>query len=217
MNRFLQLRLFTSAATAVAWMTTTAGEAHAEPGSPAVDVVIHDTPPPHRLVVVEWNPLPLLAIGKLSANVIVTPADHHALVLSAFYSSTTTVPLYVFDGAGNPRQVPEQTFAGFGGELGYRYYWAKGGPRGFFVGPSFVFGSFTAKAQDGTKTPYLDYGLAGDAGYQMIVADRVALSLGGGVQYVATSKSIPDQQFPAWVYANSRVSPRLLMSVGWAF
>jgi hypothetical protein len=193
------------------------GPGQAEVAKEGVDVVVRDPTPPRRIVSIEWNPLPLVAIDKLSANVIVVPLDHHALVLSPFYVSTTTAPIYVFDDAGNPTQLPEQKFTGFGGELGYRYYAGEGGPRGFFVGPSVLVGSFDATAQDGTKTPFLDLGLVADAGYQILLAERVALSLGGGVQYMWTSKSIPDQQFPARIYANRGVAPRLLMSLGWAF
>ncbi|AKU96427.1 hypothetical protein AKJ09_03091 [Labilithrix luteola] len=195
---------------------TTARTAAAEPDS-AVDVVVRDPVPPRRYVTVEWNPLALFTINKVSANVIVAPVDHHALAFSPFYAWTSTAPIFVFDDAGNPTRLPEQKFKGFGAELGYRYYFGEGGPRGFFVGPSLIAGSFDATAQDGTKTHFFDLGLAADAGYQMLLADRVALSLGGGVQYVWTTKSIPDQQFPSRVYANRGVAPRLLLSLGWAF
>ena len=182
-----------------------------------IDVAVRDAPLPHRVVLVEWNPVALVAIGKLSANVVITPGSHHALVLSPFYAWATTHPITIFDDSGNPTQLPEQKFTGFGGELGYRYYGGDGGPRGFFLGPSLLLGSLSARAQDGSKTAYLEYGIAADAGYQMLVADRVALSLGGGVQYLVTTRAIPDQQFPSWIYANDRVSPRVLASVGWAF
>ena len=224
MNRFAPTKRMAGTALAC-FMTSSANAAAAEPepqprqvevAVAIPDVVIHDTPQPHRLVAIEWNPLPLPTIRKASANVIITPADHHALVLSPFYVSTTTESIDVVDDSGRHTRLPEQKFYGFGAELGYRYYGGSGGPRGLFVGPSLVLGSFTAKAQDGTKTPYLDLGIAADVGYQVLVADRVALSLGGGIQYVAPSKSIPAQQFPASVYANSRVSPRLLFAVGWA-
>jgi hypothetical protein len=49
------------------------------------------------------------------------------------------------------------------------------------------------------------------------VADRISLHLGAGVQYVATSKSLPAQQYPAAVYANSAVRPRLLGEIGYSF
>ena len=201
---------------AFAASTTVALAAVAEP-PPAVDVVLQDPPPPRRILALEWNPLPLITIGKLSANVIVAPIDHHALVLSPFYAWTTTVPIYAFDDSGNATQLPAQKLSGFGCEIGYRYYGSVGGPRGFFFGPSLIVASFEATASDGTKTPFADYGLAADAGYQALVADRVSLSLGAGVQYLGTSKPIPEQQLPAQVYANGGVRPRLLMSMGWAF
>ncbi len=188
----------------------------AEP-PPPVDVVIHDAPHSRRILAIEWNPLPLFTIGKLSANVVFVPVDHHALVLSPFYAWTSTAPIYIFDDAGTPTQLPEQKFKGFGGEIGYRYYFGEGGPRGFFVGPSLILASFTATAADASKTHFFDVGVAADAGYEVLIADNVALSLGGGLQYVATTKSIPDQQFPARIYANSGLRPRVLASVGWAF
>jgi hypothetical protein len=186
------------------------------PADTPVDVVLHEAPPPRRLLAVEWNPLPLI-IGRLSANVVIAPIDHHALVLSPFYVSTTTAAIYVFDDQGNSTQLPRQAFSGFGGELGYRYYTGVGGPRGFFAGPSIILASMTAKAQNGSTTGYLDYGLALDVGYEMLVTDALALSLGAGVQYTAPDATIPSQQFPANVYANGKLLPRALASIGWAF
>jgi len=194
-----------------------ATEASASASAPPVDVVVRDAPPPRRVVAVAWNPLPLATIGKLSADVVIAPLAHHALVLSPFWARTTTAPIYAFDDAGNARQLPEQTFTGFGGELGYRYYKNEGGLRGCFAGPSLVGGSFTAKASDGKSTSYAQYGVALDVGYQALVADRVVLGLGLGLQYLATSKSLPDQQFPASVYAGTGLRPRFLLFGGWAF
>ena len=197
-------------------LATTVRGAFGEAPTP-VDVVIHDAPPPRRYVAIEWNPLPLFTIGKLSANVVVVPIEHHSLVLNPFYSSTSTAPIFVYDSSGNPTQLGKQTFRGFGAELGYRYYSGLGGPRGVYIGPSLILASFTATAADNSKTHFFDYGLAADVGYEALVADQVALSLGAGLQYLVTSKSIPDQQFPAKLYANGGLRPRLLLSVGWAF
>ena len=187
--------------------------AHAEP-PPAVDVHIADASP-RRWVSIEFNPLSLV-IGKVSASVVLVPVSHHALVLSPFYASTTTNPIYVFNDEGMSTQLPQQTFSGFGGELGYRYYAGHRGPRGFFVGPSLIVSWMTATPQNGDKTSYVDYGFALDIGYELLVGDAVAVSLGLGGQYTTPSKSIPAQQFPADVYANSRVFPRALFSIGWA-
>jgi hypothetical protein len=200
-------------------MTTALHLAAAEtppPADTAVDVALHETAPPRRLLTVEWNPLSLI-IGKVSANVVIAPVNHHALVLSPFYVSTTTQPIYVFDDQGNSTQLPQQRFSGFGGEIGYRYYTGLGGPRGFFAGPSLILGAMTAKAQDGSSTGYVDYGLAVDVGYEMLLVDSLALSVGVGAQYTTPDTTIPSQQFPADIYANGRLAPRALASIGWAF
>jgi hypothetical protein len=190
--------------------------ARADP-PPPVDVVIPEPAPPRRVLTVEWSPLTLF-IAKVSVDVVVAPTDHHALVLVPFYASTTTAPLATsgMDASGNTIQLPAQNFKGFGGEIGYRYYVERGGPRGFFLGPSLLLGSMTATAADGTRTPFWNYGLAADGGYEALVVDRIAISVGAGVQYTATSKSIPNQQLPASLYANGGLGPRLLLAVGYA-
>jgi hypothetical protein len=193
----------------------TARLAFAEP-EPAVDVVIREPPPPQRRFVVSWNPLPLV-LDKISFDVVVVPTSHHGLVLSPFYASTSTAPIFVFNSAGQSMQLAKQTFRGGGGELGYRYYFGQRGPRGLFLGPSLILASFEATAGNGTQTHYLYYGGAIDVGYQMLIANRVSLSLGGGLQVVGTSKPIPQQQLPAKLYANFGVLPRLLVSLGVAF
>ena len=197
-----------------------------------VDVTMPVLAPPRRYVAIEWNPLPLLTmhtgvkpdpggptqggLGKLSANLIFAPLEHHALILSPFYVLTRTTPITTFDDAGGPTQLPVQTFRGYGTELGYRYYNGAGGLRGFFAGPSLILSSFTVTAQNGSKTPYLDYGAAFDIGYQALVIDKVSLSLGAGLQYTTTSKTIPEQMLWAKVFANTAVLPRVLLSAGWA-
>jgi hypothetical protein len=206
--------------------------AEAVPAGP-VDVVVHEAAPPRRYVSIEWNPLPLVVmhtgvrpsdpgrpsqegLGKLSANIVLAPFEHHAVILSPFYVLTRTTPITIFDNGGNPTRLPIQTFEGYGSELGYRYYADHGGLRGFFIGPSLIVGSFTATAENGTQLPYIHYGAAFDVGYQALVVDRVALSLGAGLQYTTTSKSIPDQMLWAKVFANTALLPRVLVSVGWA-
>jgi hypothetical protein len=167
-------------------------------------------------VTIQWNPLPLF-LSKLSADVVITPGNHHALVVSPFYAWPSTAPIQTTDMNNVTTAIPQQTFTGFGAELGYRYYTARGGPRGFFLGPSVILSSMTATAGNGSTTSFYDYGIAADAGYGAVVADRVALTLGVGVQYSRTDKSIPAQQFPAAVFANEGVFPRLLVAAGYSF
>jgi hypothetical protein len=215
MNRpLLRPKLFSGFA--FAFMVTIARAGTAEP-PPPVDVVIREAPPPQRYLTIQWNPFALF-VDKVSADIVVTPVDHHGLVLSPFYAWPSTVHISITDpNSMVPIDIPSQTFTGFGGEIGYRYYTGKAGARGFFAGPSFVIASMTAAASDSSKTSFQDYGLALDVGYGALVADRIAITLGGGAQYIATSKSIPDQQFPATIYANTGLRPRLLLGLGYGF
>jgi hypothetical protein len=183
---------------------------------PPVDVTLRLPPPPRRVVSVAWNPFALI-IGKASLELVVTPREHHALVLNPFYVWTTTQPIVITDDMGHMTQLATQSFTGWGGELGYRYYFGKGGPRGLFLGPSLILGGFSVRAGNGTQTQFLQYGGAVDVGYQLLVAERISLSLGGGVEVVGTDKAIPSQQLPARLYANFGVWPRLLASFGVAF
>jgi hypothetical protein len=219
MNRSCLIAGLATWATAGATVTMVR-TAVAEP-PPPVDVVLREAPEPHRTLTVEWNPLALF-IDRLSANVVVVPGDHHGLVLSPFYTWASTVPYATnIDGQGNALpytlNVLSQSFKGFGGELGYRYYLGRGGPRGLFAGPSVLLADITATAGNGSQTSFVDVGVAGDVGYEALVGDVVAISVGGGLQYTFVGKSIPDQQLPASIYANSRLYPRLLLAMGYAF
>ncbi len=182
------------------------------PASTPVDVAIAQASPSRRVATIEWNPIALL-IQRVSFNVEIAPADHHALVFTPMYFYPRTASFTNDSG----QVVLAQTFEGFGGEIGYRYYTGAGGLRGFYAGPS-VFALFpTATAGNGSKTSFSDFGLAADVGYQALVADSWLVSLGGGVQYTFTSESLARQQQPATIVANRGVQPRVDFSVGYAF
>ena len=155
-----------------------------------------------------------------------TLADHHALNLSLFYGATRTnqVPASMAD----MTQVDALTtlFQGFGGELGYRWYSGKAGPRGLYVGASFLLAHYdatptkgvgTSTARNGADVPFWNLGGALDVGWQGIFADRFVAGLGGGLQYTAPTHSFPQQEIPASVYANRGLRPRILLGLGVAF
>jgi hypothetical protein len=222
--------LFTIVAALIAGTVATSRTASADEAAPAdrpVDVALLETPSPHRTFSIEWNPLALF-IDRLSANVVITPGDHHALVVSPFYTWTTTAEYStslnadgtpLVNSAGQPYElnVPSQSFKGFGGEIGYRYYFAEGGPRGVFLGPSLILGLINAKAYDGNETSVFDLGFAGDVGYEALVGDTISITAGAGLQYTFPNKYIPDQQLPTEIYVNKELHPRLLLSLGYAF
>jgi hypothetical protein len=187
------------------------------PGPPPafapVDVAVIEPMPARRVIAVEWNPVALF-IDRLSANVEIAPADHHALVLAPFYFSTRTA---AFLSPSTMVVHASQHFEGGGGELGYRYYAGRGGLRGFFAGPSFILTRVVATDGAGDQTSLMTYGAAVDVGWQALVADDWVVSLGGGGEYMFTSQKVPDQQAPAAYYVNSGLHPRVLVTVGYAF
>lgn len=188
-----------------------------------IAVTVKDPTPEHRGASIEWNPLSLVTLGKLSFNVVLMPGDHHALILSPHYQWAETAPVYKFaDPNSDPNSAPTsrvgtQHFKALGGEIGYRYYSGHGGMRGWFIGPSLILDMGWANPLDGPMKRYGDLGLAVDTGYQVIIADNITIGLGVGVQGMFTTQKLPDQQFPAHTIANREVDPRVLLSLGWAF
>ena len=140
-------------------------------------------------------------------------ARHHGLVLKGYYWAAKSDPDANF-GRTN-------LFQGGAGELGYRWYSSEDGPRGFFVGPSFIGGYYHAKsagdANPDVTVDFGSYGFAVDGGYQAIVADCVVIGLGAGVQYSRSTRDNPDQAWPVSLHANDKAAPRFLLSLGFAF
>jgi hypothetical protein len=195
---------------------------------------LHDAPlfPPTgetRHITITWNPVTLFAMrAQFSLELMLT--DHHVLELTGYYAGTRTNEVYP--------TLPDRTtdtshehalttfFQGGGGEFGYRWFSGKEGPRGFYIGPSFLLGHFTATPARGAGTsaevqgvaiPFWNYGGAIDLGYQAIIADRLVVGLGGGLQYTVPSHTFPAQELPASVYANRGLRPRFLITLGVAF
>jgi hypothetical protein len=189
------------------WPVTSAG---------TVDVALPAPAPPRRFLSLEFNPLAAATVDRWGANIIFAPFEHHALILNPFHAYARTYNINLFDDNGNALQLPAQTFQGWGAELGYRYYTGRGGLRGLFLGPSLIADWMTARAQNGSQTSYVYYGIAADVGYQVLINDRVSLALGAGLQYAQPNKDIPKQGLTAKYYANATVLPRLLVSIGWA-
>ena len=165
-----------------------------------------DTPPPEpepvaRHLAVYVNPLSLL-VDRYGGSLEVMLASHHAVEAGAYYVYCATN-----SDSGN-------TFEGVGGELGYRFYLGRNGPRGLYLGPSFLLAALTAIPKAGPSVGYLDLGGALDLGYQALVADRVLVAIGAGAQYTAATKSFPVQQVPASVYANDGLRPRVSLAIG---
>jgi hypothetical protein len=216
-----------SLAAAIAAMTLGSGVARADApppplagmgSSPDADYAAYErkTEPAEegefKHVTLELTPLDWL-FNQAGLTFEIVPVKHHALVLRGYYFTLKTDPDADF-GRTN-------LFQGVGGEIGWRYYTSENGPRGVFVGPSLIGGFFHAKSGGDTNPDvsanFGSYGFAVDGGYQAIVADRVVIGIGAGVQYARATRDNPDQAWPASLHANNKAFPRFLWSLGWAF
>jgi hypothetical protein len=160
------------------------------------------------------NPLGF-AIGRYSIQADYVFAKHHAIVLNPYYNSTNI----------EINNVDVGTLSGFGAELGYRLYTGSKGSNGFFIGPSFLFGSWSASSkvlvpgQPSTDTDFTALGAALDLGGQAIIGPGVIVGGGFGLQYTKNSEDFNTNNFNivSAAIAGGGVRPRFLLSVGFAF
>lgn len=178
---------------------------HAQPSSFSAALETPEPTPPRRRFAATYDPLTVI-IGRASINVETVPGSHHGVIATIYRLGTTTT-----DASFNTR------YRGTGGELGYRYYSGDNGPRGVFVGPSLLLGTFTGTPRRGDVVEFSNIGGAVDLGYQAIVKGRLVLGLAFGLQYTWPSKTIAHQDLPASIYANRGLRPRFILAIGVAF
>jgi len=179
-------------------------------------------------IAVEGNPL-AIAIGRFSATIEYMVAPHHAITLSPHYYFALPGTADLIDGPGV--------------EAGYRWYSRTGGPFGWFVGASALFGAYRYRhtadtvyndpacagatppgncvVLDGSVDNAFDsIGAAIDAGYQLVVQERILLAGGLGAQYTFFTKS-PGFEFASHprhdLFYGPGFRPRLLLAAGAAF
>jgi hypothetical protein len=151
-----------------------------------------------------WSPIGLFW-GRLSVNLEVQLAPHHALVASpnviVFSADRGGPTALLSEGFGF---VTRDSFS-IGGELGY-HYWVSDARvlRGVFVGPSALFGATTLAAVGDASHAQGYYGLAVDLGVQEVLAVgfTVGAGVGGGLLHMASTTA---------------VVPRFLAQAGWSF
>jgi len=168
-------------------------------------IYVVEEPPPHP-VAITLNPIPLFW-GRLSANVEVQLAPHHAIVVSP--------NVLVFNEDRNPRTLSNgfgfasPTSNGVGVEVGYHYWWRWARSlRGPFVGPSFLVGSTSnvsdaVSVADPTQTQAY-WGFAFDVGEQEVLPGGFTLGGGLGIGFIRMAGA-------------EAVFPRVLMQIGWSF
>ncbi|MDP9149234.1 MAG: DUF3575 domain-containing protein [Myxococcota bacterium] len=164
-------------------------------------------------VALQGNPLGLV-VGRYSADLEFLPEPHHALHLTA-------IGYYALPGV-------DDSFRGFGAELGYRWYAGEHGAHGIFAGASFLVGEYryvhTTANQSILDMPddtqFLSLGGAVDGGFQAILLGNLTVGAGAGIQFTAdTARPHFEYVNHAWhdaVYGPG-VRPRILVSIGAAF
>jgi hypothetical protein len=183
-------------------------------GIPERDRVAPAQEPEMKSLSLELNPIGM-AIGRYSVNVEYLPLPHHALVLNPYFA-------YVNADVQAGDVEYSQSFVGGGGELGYRFYTGSKGPHGFYVGPSFLFGQYSA-SQDAvgsipaTSAGFTTLGGAIDIGGQAMVGPGIVIGGGFGVQYTKATEDFEDLPFAAAILAGGGFRPRVLLSAGFAF
>jgi len=179
------------------------------PGAVLVPVGAPEEPHPFTIMA---NPLGLL-IGRYSLQLEYQPVLHHAITLTPFY---THAPVKVtIDG----HEIDGGSLNGGGAELGYRFYTGKKGPNGFFVGPSFLFGSYTQSFEGQKGDSFTSMGGAVDFGGQAVIGSGFVIGGGFGIQWTKTSKDINTENLnlASAIIAGGGTRPRFLFSVGYAF
>jgi len=182
------------------------------PGAVLVPIADAQPEPEPKHFNIMLNPLGFF-IGRYSIQGEYLPALHHAITLTPFY---THAPVKV---TVNGQEIDGGSLNGGGAELGYRFYTGKKGPNGFFVGPSFLFGSYT-QSFEGTKgDSFTSFGGAIDFGGQAVVGPGITIGGGFGIQYTKTSKDIntDNLNLASAIIAGGGTRPRFLFSVGYAF
>jgi hypothetical protein len=184
-------------------------------GAPPADVAANE--PDHKAMTATLNPLSF-AIGRYGFDFQYLPVRHHAIVVNPFFSSvnaefesTSTV------NGVTTRTTSSQTFSGFGGELGYRFYTGDRGANGFFVGPSLLLGTYNAKGATGDGVSFSSIGFALDIGGQAVLGNGITIGGGFGMQRTSVNREFADLPLTAAVLAGGGWRPRFLLSLGYSF
>ncbi|MGZ3418345.1 MAG: hypothetical protein ACXWUG_13080 [Polyangiales bacterium] len=167
----------------------------------------------HKQYTVTANPLSF-GIGRYGADLQWLPLQHHAIVLNPFFSSTTA---HVESSANGVTASYDEKFSGFGGELGYRFYTGERGANGFFIGPSLLLGTYTAKAGNADSVAFTSVGYAVDIGGQHVFSNGFTIGGGFGLQHTSVNKDFTDLPLTAAVLAGGGWRPRFLLSLGYSF
>jgi hypothetical protein len=169
-----------------------------------------DKPGAYEPFALSVNPLGLIVGGRWSVQAEWAPVTHHVILVSPHIIHSSA------DIAVSPSTMDSQTFTGFGGELGYRYYTGHRGMNGVFIGPSLIGGVYNAALLSRDQA-FTDFGVAADVGFKGLIANHLALGGGVGIEYLHVSHDFGDLPTAQSTIASSGLKPRLLFEAGYAF
>jgi hypothetical protein len=154
------------------------------------------------VVAFELNPLAPL-IGRVSSTFEILPARHHAFVATPYFRRGDATGLDVTQGA-----FTHAWTVAYATELGYRFYSAREGPHGFYIGPSIVLGEqWNAHGAEGDRYGRsLVLGFIADIGGQVRAGDFI-VGAGAGV-------ALSSEKFCSSPCVGALLA-RILLSVGW--
>lgn len=176
----------------------------------------------------ELNPLAVF-VGRYSLTGEVLVSRHHGIVVTPYVVHGTVDPdtnAYDYD-IGD-----DAVLNGWGGEIGYRYYFDKGlnGPYagisalvGRYVWSGTHYDSSSGEKAEATRSDLATMSIGGalDVGYETVIGPGFVVGGGLGLQYtVATEeRAIPFDRFasPALASCLEGFCPRFLLTVGYAF
>jgi hypothetical protein len=150
------------------------------------------------------NPLAFL-LGRFGGDVEYLAFKSIALVGNLHGDSSAVVT-----------STSNNSYVGFGGEAGIRFYPASSSIFGFFVGPSLVAGWYSVNYY-GYGYGFPDVGFAVDAGGKANVGGSMFVAGGGGVQSLYTGHYPKDVANIVTFVLGPGWAPRALFTFGWTF
>lgn len=187
----------------------------APPGRDAPTTSTNVEPVTFRRLTLTANPL-ALAVFRISANLDLLVAHHHALTASGYRQTISAL-------ATTATATAKTTYETMGGELGYRLYTGDRGANGMFVGAGGFLQSTTVEESSSQRarnlvlaanTSVFAYGPFVDLGGQHITSWGFTCGAGVGAMYVFRTGQ------PGLTSTFARFGgllPRLLVTLGYSF
>ena len=181
--------------------------------------IVQEKKPEPKQFALSTNPLNLF-IGRYGINFEYQPTLHHGLIVSPHYDHVNA-DVSTIDITTGYAVTYNDSFSGFGTELGYRFYSGDKGFNGFFAGPSLLLATYKSSGSllgsNNATQSFSSIGWAWEVGGQGQLGGGFIIGGGFGMQYTSVSKNFSDLPATAAIIAGGGWRPRFIMSIGDAF